>query len=69
MLAMSAPRCREIMKTHQKCLSSVNHAFIERAVDVSVYVLAFVLETDISSMRCKNDVTYYTFDDCRDNNC
>jgi len=28
----------------------------------SVYAFAFVLETDILSMRCKDDVTYYTFD-------
>ena len=34
----------------------------------SVYVFAFVLETDISSIRCK-DVTYNTFDDFLDNNC
>jgi len=35
----------------------------------SVYVLAFVLEADILSIWCKDDVTYYTFDNFRDNNC
>ena len=30
--------------------------------------VAFVLEADISSICCKGDVTYYTFDDFRDNN-
>jgi len=34
-----------------------------------VYVFAFVLETDISSIRCKDDATYYTFNDFLHNNC
>jgi len=29
----------------------------------------FVLEADISSIWCKDDVTYYPFDDCWDNTC
>ena len=63
-------RCQEIVKTRQKRVNSVNHAFIERAVGVVVQAstfLHFVLETDISSIRCKDDV-YYTFGDFR-NNC
>jgi len=35
----------------------------------SVYMLAFVLEADISSIWCKDDVTYYMFDDFLDNKC
>ena len=48
------------MKTHQKRVNSLNHAFIERAVGdmaPASKVLAFVLEVDISSIRCKDDVT------------
>jgi len=29
----------------------------------SIYALALVLEADILSMLCKDDVTYYAFDD------
>jgi len=35
--------------------------FIERVV--GVYLFASVLEADISSIWCKDDVIYYTFDD------
>jgi len=67
-------RCREIVKTHQKRVNSLNHALLNVRLAswrqrLRLYVLAFVLETDISSMRCRDDVTYYTFDDFRDNNC
>ena len=33
------------------------------ASGASVYALAFALEADISSICCKDDVTYYMFDD------
>jgi len=61
-------RCREIVKTHQERVNSVNHAFIERTVGVN-YVLACVLETDISSIKCNDDVVYYMFDYFQDDNC
>jgi len=38
------------------------------ASGTSVYVLAFMLEADISSIWCKDDVTNYMFDDYWDNN-
>ena len=52
---------------------TIDSLFTERAWgwrrDASVHVLAFVLEADISSIhvRCKDDVTYYTFDKFWDN--
>jgi len=55
-----------------RCIENEWTVWIARSLKVrlacgaSVYVLAFVLETDISSIRCKDDVTYYTFDDFRE---
>jgi len=59
--------CEDASKTSEQFESRVHWTCSWRH-GTSVYVLAFVLETNISSIRCKNDVTYYTFDDFRDNN-
>jgi len=56
-----------------KRANSLNHAVYWRRFglrrDASVYVFVFVLKADISSIWCKDDVTYYTSDNFWDNNC
>ena len=51
--------------------ADLNHTVIERAVgEWRQRLQACVrLEVDISSIWCKDDVTYYIFDDFWDNNC
>jgi len=46
--------------------ADLNHAVIERAIwrhGASVYPLAYAPEADVSSIWCKGDVCYYTFDE------
>jgi len=55
--------CRRTETTHNNEWAALNH--VERAIGEwrqRLYALAFVLKADISSMWCKNDATYYTFD-------
>jgi len=42
--------------------SQITRAIGDVAPSSTIYILAFVLETDISSIVCKDDVPYYTFD-------
>jgi len=59
-------RCQWTETTHQERVNSLNHAvhwMCGWRHGTSVYVLAFMLKADISSIWCKDDVTYYTFDD------
>ena len=44
-------------------------SFVLDALSQSVVRSCFVLEADISSMLCKDDATYYTFDDYWDKYC
>jgi len=55
-------RLRRTETTHQERVKGLNHA-VYWICGASVYARAFVLEADISSIRCTDDVTCYTFDD------
>jgi len=59
-------RCRQTETTHHERVNSLNHAVYWTwgwRRGTSVYVLVFVLEADISRIWCKDDVTYYMFED------
>jgi len=64
--------CRQIDVMHQERVNSLKHAVYWTCSwrrSASVHLLAFKLEADISSIWCKDDVTYNTFDHFWDNNC
>jgi len=49
-------------RTNEQCESRCS-------CSTSIYVLTFELEADISSIWCKDGITYYTFAHFEDNNC
>jgi len=60
--------CRPTEMTRQERVSRYVSLLLNVLL-ASMLLLALALEADISSIWCKDDVTYYKFDDFWDDNC
>ena len=55
--------------TGRYCIRVIKHIVSHIIFTLYARNVRLALEADISSIQCKDDVTYYTFDDFRGNSC